>query len=149
PLADRGGVGRQNQRRLSHPFHHGEADHRLARTAGKNKNTAASGGGAPLMKRLHRPNLIIPEAKRAARPAHPAETDGKRLSFAVPRHILHRISQTQQLPFQLAPPLRRHQKSLPLPSLDRKSTRLNSSHVKISYAAFCLKKKRYQSPTCI
>src|SRR5690606_41085740 len=26
---------------------------------------------------------------------------------------------------------------------DRKSTRLNSSHVKISYAVFCLKKKRY------
>src|SRR5690606_39934041 len=28
-----------------------------------------------------------------------------------------------------------------LPQLDRKSTRLNSSHVKISYAVFCLKKK--------
>src|SRR5690606_40804539 len=27
---------------------------------------------------------------------------------------------------------------------DRKSTRLNSSHVKISYAVFCLKKKRKQ-----
>src|SRR6202043_1705834 len=27
-------------------------------------------------------------------------------------------------------------------SLDRKSTRLNSSHVRISYAVFCLKKKR-------
>src|SRR5690606_30770573 len=27
------------------------------------------------------------------------------------------------------------------PLLDRKSTRLNSSHVKISYAVFCLKKK--------
>src|SRR5690606_40128645 len=26
---------------------------------------------------------------------------------------------------------------------DRKSTRLNSSHVKISYAVFCLKKKRH------
>src|SRR5690606_41865776 len=26
-------------------------------------------------------------------------------------------------------------------NLDRKSTRLNSSHVKISYAVFCLKKK--------
>src|SRR5690554_7641141 len=26
-------------------------------------------------------------------------------------------------------------------SLDRKSTRLNSSHVRISYAVFCLKKK--------
>src|SRR5207302_3002237 len=28
------------------------------------------------------------------------------------------------------------------PALDRKSTRLNSSHVKISYAVFCLKKKK-------
>src|SRR5204863_6029811 len=28
---------------------------------------------------------------------------------------------------------------------DRKSTRLNSSHVEISYAVFCLKKKRYSS----
>src|SRR5690554_7790883 len=27
-------------------------------------------------------------------------------------------------------------------SIDRKSTRLNSSHVRISYAVFCLKKKR-------
>src|SRR3989442_2696199 len=27
------------------------------------------------------------------------------------------------------------------PSRDRKSTRLNSSHVRISYAVFCLKKK--------
>src|SRR5438874_9571223 len=27
---------------------------------------------------------------------------------------------------------------------DRKSTRLNSSHVEISYAVFCLKKKRYE-----
>src|SRR5207253_9946928 len=27
--------------------------------------------------------------------------------------------------------------------LDRKSTRLNSSHVAISYAVFCLKKKKY------
>src|SRR5690606_39293048 len=29
--------------------------------------------------------------------------------------------------------------------IDRKSTRLNSSHVKISYAVFCLKKKTTQS----
>src|SRR5438874_8191390 len=28
--------------------------------------------------------------------------------------------------------------------LDRKSTRLNSSHVEISYAVFCLKKKKIQ-----
>src|SRR5690242_20882375 len=31
--------------------------------------------------------------------------------------------------------------SLPARRLDRKSTRLNSSHMSISYAVFCLKKK--------
>src|SRR3989442_5823126 len=30
---------------------------------------------------------------------------------------------------------------------DRKSTRLNSSHVRISYAVFCLKKKTHHSTT--
>src|SRR3712207_8728708 len=30
----------------------------------------------------------------------------------------------------------------PLRNLDRKSTRLNSSHANISYAVFCLKKKK-------
>src|SRR5688572_32160511 len=33
----------------------------------------------------------------------------------------------------------------PLVSLDRKSTRLNSSHSQISYAVFCLKKKKENS----
>src|SRR3712207_8308872 len=35
-------------------------------------------------------------------------------------------------------------------SLDRKSTRLNSSHANISYAVFCLKKKKHStsSPIC-
>src|SRR2546427_5931793 len=31
-----------------------------------------------------------------------------------------------------------------MPMLDRKSTRLNSSHSQISYAVFCLKKKKNQ-----
>src|SRR5690606_40935349 len=35
-----------------------------------------------------------------------------------------------------------HRSLVPQGRLDRKSTRLNSSHVKISYAVFCLKKKR-------
>src|SRR3989442_7926974 len=35
----------------------------------------------------------------------------------------------------------RHPLALPLRRGDRKSTRLNSSHVRISYAVFCLKKK--------
>src|SRR5690348_18107855 len=34
-----------------------------------------------------------------------------------------------------------------LPSLDRKSTRLNSSHPSISYAVFCLKKKTTKKKT--
>src|SRR5690606_620095 len=37
----------------------------------------------------------------------------------------------------------KHPQELPhLRGVDRKSTRLNSSHVKISYAVFCLKKKK-------
>src|SRR5256885_8238843 len=54
----------------------------------------------------------------------------------------------------LHPPLRRGAGSKPRPSpflalgrvqkqrVDRKSTRLNSSHLVISYAVFCLKKKK-------
>src|SRR5439155_9079402 len=34
-------------------------------------------------------------------------------------------------------------------SLDRKSTRLNSSHVAISYAVFCLKKKKKETDNAI
>src|SRR5256885_11800631 len=32
---------------------------------------------------------------------------------------------------------------------DRKSTRLNSSHLVISYAVFCLKKKKNSTPDCV
>src|SRR3989442_4102200 len=35
-----------------------------------------------------------------------------------------------------------HRHRLLVPELDRKSTRLNSSHVRISYAVFCLKKNK-------
>src|SRR5437870_8565752 len=46
----------------------------------------------------------------------------------------------QTLATQLGPN-RLKQGTTELLSLDRKSTRLNSSHVAISYAVFCLKKK--------
>src|SRR5690554_7348726 len=48
----------------------------------------------------------------------------------------------------LAPPraLRQAGRGDPGPR-DRKSTRLNSSHVRISYAVFCLKKKKHKKPT--
>src|SRR3712207_8945148 len=37
--------------------------------------------------------------------------------------------------------------TVPPPPADRKSTRLNSSHANISYAVFCLKKKKNNIPS--
>src|SRR5690349_22764880 len=46
------------------------------------------------------------------------------------------------------PDLRDHRPAAPGPGgADRKSTRLNSSHVEISYAVFCLKKKKKKKDT--
>src|SRR5256885_7030134 len=45
------------------------------------------------------------------------------------------------LPTERRPPVRQHCRV----SRDRKSTRLNSSHLVISYAVFCLKKKKQLS----
>src|SRR5690606_41601772 len=52
----------------------------------------------------------------------------------------------RELPVRVAAGPVRIQRGIGVPRqrdavLDRKSTRLNSSHVKISYAVFCLKKK--------
>src|SRR5690606_41949285 len=72
--------------------------------------------------------LPISGAKRAAparhplRPKRPAKNASPNASC--PRHSAY--SHTARPP----------------PKPDRKSTRLNSSHVKISYAVFCLKKKK-------
>src|SRR3712207_7057794 len=41
---------------------------------------------------------------------------------------------------------RTHRPDLILMDIDRKSTRLNSSHANISYAVFCLKKKNKSNP---
>src|SRR5207245_9918712 len=41
-----------------------------------------------------------------------------------------------------------HRKPWPRRKPDRKSTRLNSSHGSISYAVFCLKKKRCRKQIC-
>src|SRR3989442_11115930 len=49
------------------------------------------------------------------------------------------------------PPPRCRRPSPPRPvasTQDRKSTRLNSSHVRISYAVFCLKKKKVMMQYC-
>src|SRR3712207_8129044 len=41
----------------------------------------------------------------------------------------------------------RRERGLLHPAQDRKSTRLNSSHANISYAVFCLKKKKHHEIT--
>src|SRR5205814_10116419 len=48
---------------------------------------------------------------------------------------------------QKPPKFHPYQFQAPLPLRDRKSTRLNSSHLGISYAVFCLKKKTYNCQT--
>src|SRR5256885_6407627 len=47
-------------------------------------------------------------------------------------------------PGRTVPKLNRIQVKIGSPLTDRKSTRLNSSHLVISYAVFCLKKKKQQ-----
>src|SRR5437899_5542359 len=57
------------------------------------------------------------------------------------RHALGRLPTPPPLPENLLLGLHRKLPSAP-PARDRKSTRLNSSHLGISYAVFCLKKKK-------
>src|SRR5690606_40134312 len=52
-----------------------------------------------------------------------------------------RLRSRGEKPTRAACPRRRASPRSQTPRRDRKSTRLNSSHVKISYAVFCLKKK--------
>src|SRR5690554_7299696 len=67
----------------------------------------------------------------------------KAFSGMLPRDVLYRKKMGFSVP--LADWLRcelREMAELLLLAPDRKSTRLNSSHVRISYAVFCLKKKK-------
>src|SRR3989442_6063390 len=87
-------------------------------------------------------------AARSAAPARPASRrhlHGRLLEVSGEDRLrlLHRVDLEQPLT-----QLGRARHSLRVPAemlaeaIDRKSTRLNSSHVRISYAVFCLKKKK-------
>src|SRR3712207_8273118 len=52
------------------------------------------------------------------------------------------LAPTRELALQVGEAITRYGRGLGARVLDRKSTRLNSSHANISYAVFCLKKKR-------
>src|SRR5690554_7272460 len=53
----------------------------------------------------------------------------------------------QRLGDQIRARLDREEARMEMATTDRKSTRLNSSHVRISYAVFCLKKKKKKNRT--
>src|SRR5256885_8077486 len=68
------------------------------------------------------------------------------LSAGLPAHIVRRVMQRRLLQRDpgLGQPLGRQLQDLHDTPPDRKSTRLNSSHLVISYAVFCLKKKTHK-----
>src|SRR3712207_7570797 len=78
---------------------------------------------------LHDALPIYVQARRAARPRdHPLRGRLGRRDAAHGRPLHERDGDARERPRDAA-------------GLDRKSTRLNSSHANISYAVFCLKKK--------
>src|SRR5690606_42046059 len=63
------------------------------------------------------------------------QTARRSVSGSTPRRTLRGATATRRAGPGIGCPSENH-------AQDRKSTRLNSSHVKISYAVFCLKKKK-------
>src|SRR2546430_12119706 len=64
------------------------------------------------------------------------------------RDLLVRLSPGEQPKHACFPFRQAFRTSWNLNLLDRKSTRLNSSHSQISYAVFCLKKKKQNKAYC-
>src|SRR5690349_23444784 len=86
-------------------------------------------------------------------PLRPLRRGHPRIRFLPSQHVLRKALGLTQAP--VLPPGGPHRPSLRSCSeytfvrapTDRKSTRLNSSHVEISYAVFCLKKKKQNRKT--
>src|SRR2546426_3009871 len=55
------------------------------------------------------------------------------------------VSASENMPWYSGPTLLGHLETVDFRQIDRKSTRLNSSHLVISYAVFCLKKKNTET----
>src|SRR6266498_1611937 len=97
----------------------------------------------------HPPPLAEPDLNVSAHPAPIAQPSrrapsrqcanrrGDRRAISASHAIARRSRRLSRLYFRQA-----HRTRCRLSRRDRKSTRLNSSHVRISYAVFCLKKKK-------
>src|SRR3712207_7994765 len=77
------------------------------------------------------PYTTLFRSKNAGRPLADGAGELPHQPLQLPRLFVRRIDEDEA-----APLLRRDE------AVDRKSTRLNSSHANISYAVFCLKKKK-------
>src|SRR5690606_41641854 len=107
---------------------------------------------SPSLDAPHLPDFSLPRTLPPRSPLFPYTTLFRsHRGDGLPRARLHPRREGQEAlhrpPDQFDPglPGQEHQVTLRdarRQRLDRKSTRLNSSHVKISYAVFCLKKKK-------
>src|SRR5688572_4844199 len=64
------------------------------------------------------------------------------LKNAAAKEVVHRLAQEAHIVIEGFRPGVAKRLCIDFETLDRKSTRLNSSHSQISYAVFCLKKKK-------
>src|SRR5437773_6941028 len=116
-------------------------------------NPRASGPLARHLGRASRAASSTPEPTLDPRAICSAPARSSRSPVNLPLLLKPSLHVFRQVPLRLVPPIEvgdaEHAK-LPRPHLepfggllrDRKSTRLNSSHITISYAVFCLKKKK-------
>src|SRR5436309_6654210 len=122
---------------MTKPFHAGRAAH-----AGLVSARLAELGFTAAADALEHPQGFL----SAVSPEGNADRDGPSPALGAEWHIL-----TQGLSIKKYPACYCTHRALDgmldrLAQQDRKSTRLNSSHVKISYAVFCLKKKIWRPP---
>src|SRR3712207_8644998 len=71
------------------------------------------------------------------------------LPISRPPKGVHRRVERDRQRVAVVEPARHRDRLLGQRGQDRKSTRLNSSHANISYAVFCLKKKKISSQFCL
>src|SRR3989475_4361937 len=112
-----------------------------------------SGAPCPFSVKIAMSILLFHDSERVERPSVTADFEVQVRSRGSPRgpgqrdHLpcLHRVSLAHQQPGGVTV-----HRLIPLgmaQEQDRKSTRLNSSHSQISYAVFCLKKKKKNTKT--
>src|SRR5690554_7307408 len=88
-----------------------------------------------------RPNLYIPINEQRENIQNRAQELTKLAEFNANEALVAELGNNWQTqPYAWLPLKANNQDMVVL--IDRKSTRLNSSHVRISYAVFCLKKKK-------